>query len=466
MQDWISQYLISRYLQEAPELWASLGDSPASVQDLHPAVVHLLITFVSLLQDRDGKKYLYRETTSNVCCRIFLLLLNLNFWLYDVIAGVLDTRDGQHEEQRDSGGEPGQRGHRRDGLSEMAAWFKGRGGGQAGQSGWRLYLEDQQQQEVDVCQPPELLQQVERQEGEQVVPGGLDGIVLDQRSGRVKWGKVSSGEVRWGYVRSGEVKWGQVRYGKVRWSEVRWSKAQVRWGQFISSIVHHLHTYSMSPQQVKGSVVGSQVSFLWKHRGTFNVEQLKTFFFPFLFFTTRPRASASYLPGPAFRTCTMTANPFRLRGTTTLPPLPTTRHRRLTTQSQQRGWKLRGKKNKQTNKTQECVSINPLDKRRVDRENWAISTQHQGWRSLVHTLLSPALNQQEISVLIFSLQINHNWKKQTHTHQPEEVIPLDCLTFICSTKQPCRLPLQLLILSADFDSSESGREWNYKPRQN
>lgn len=68
----------------------------------------------------------------------------------------------------------------------MTAGFKGRGGGQAGQSGWRLYLEDQQQQEVDVCQPPELLQQVERQEGEQVVPGGLDGIVLDQRSGRVK----------------------------------------------------------------------------------------------------------------------------------------------------------------------------------------------------------------------------------------------------------------------------------------
>lgn len=58
--------------------------------------------------------------------------------------------------------------------------------GEAGESGWRLYLEDQQQQEVDVCQPPELLQQVERQEGEQVVPGGLDGIVLDQRSGRVK----------------------------------------------------------------------------------------------------------------------------------------------------------------------------------------------------------------------------------------------------------------------------------------
>lgn len=47
---------ISQYLQEAPELWAFLGDSPASVQDLHPAVVHLLVTFVSLLQDRDGKK--------------------------------------------------------------------------------------------------------------------------------------------------------------------------------------------------------------------------------------------------------------------------------------------------------------------------------------------------------------------------------------------------------------------------
>lgn len=43
-------------LQEAPELWASLVNSPALVQDLHLAVVHLLITFVSLLQDRDGQK--------------------------------------------------------------------------------------------------------------------------------------------------------------------------------------------------------------------------------------------------------------------------------------------------------------------------------------------------------------------------------------------------------------------------
>lgn len=83
------------------------------------------------------KKYLYRETTNQVCCCTFLLLPNLKFCLYDVIAGVLHTRDGQHEEQRDSGGEPGQGGHRRDGLSGMAAGFRGGGGGEAGQQGSR-----------------------------------------------------------------------------------------------------------------------------------------------------------------------------------------------------------------------------------------------------------------------------------------------------------------------------------------
>lgn len=59
-----------------------------------------------------------------------------------------------------------------------------------GEKSWRLYLEDQQQQEVDVGQAPELLQEVEWQEGEQVVPGGLDGIALDQRLSRVRQGWV------------------------------------------------------------------------------------------------------------------------------------------------------------------------------------------------------------------------------------------------------------------------------------
>lgn len=70
----------------------------------------------------------------------------MNCWLYNVIAGVLDRRDAQHEEQRDSGGEPGQRGHCWDGLS-AEKWQQGlkvEVKGDAGQEAWRLYLEDQQ----------------------------------------------------------------------------------------------------------------------------------------------------------------------------------------------------------------------------------------------------------------------------------------------------------------------------------
>lgn len=78
----------------------------------------------------------------------------------------------------------------------MATGVNSQSEGDAGQEEWRLYLEDQQQQEVDVSQAPELLQEVEWQEGEQVVPGGLDGIALDQRLSQVRRGYVRSGKVK------------------------------------------------------------------------------------------------------------------------------------------------------------------------------------------------------------------------------------------------------------------------------
>lgn len=42
------------------------------------------------------------------------------------------------------------------------------------------HLEHQQKQEVSICNPLELLKQVERQEGEEVVLGGLDGVRLEE----------------------------------------------------------------------------------------------------------------------------------------------------------------------------------------------------------------------------------------------------------------------------------------------
>lgn len=45
-----------------------------------------------------------------------------------------------------------------------------------------VYLKDHEEEEVGVGEPPELLEEVERQEGDNVVFGGLDGIVLT-RSG-------------------------------------------------------------------------------------------------------------------------------------------------------------------------------------------------------------------------------------------------------------------------------------------
>lgn len=45
----------------------------------------------------------------------------------------------------------------------------------------KRYLKDEEEEEVGISQPPELLKQIKRQKGEYVVLGGPDGIVLRKR---------------------------------------------------------------------------------------------------------------------------------------------------------------------------------------------------------------------------------------------------------------------------------------------
>lgn len=45
----------------------------------------------------------------------------------------------------------------------------------------KVYLKDHEEEEVGIGEPPELLKEVTWQEGENVVFGGLDGIVLKQK---------------------------------------------------------------------------------------------------------------------------------------------------------------------------------------------------------------------------------------------------------------------------------------------
>lgn len=53
-----------------------------------------------------------------------------------------------------------------------------------------IYLKDNQKQEVGVGQPLELLEEVKGEEGEDVVFGGLDGIVLQERPRDTMWGQL------------------------------------------------------------------------------------------------------------------------------------------------------------------------------------------------------------------------------------------------------------------------------------
>lgn len=45
----------------------------------------------------------------------------------------------------------------------------------------KVYLKDHEEEEVGIGEPPELLKQIKRQEGENVVFGGFDGIFLKWR---------------------------------------------------------------------------------------------------------------------------------------------------------------------------------------------------------------------------------------------------------------------------------------------
>lgn len=47
-----------------------------------------------------------------------------------------------------------------------------------------VYLKNEQEEEVGISKPPELLEKVERQESENVVLGGSDGIVLKRKRGK------------------------------------------------------------------------------------------------------------------------------------------------------------------------------------------------------------------------------------------------------------------------------------------
>lgn len=79
------------------------------------------------------------------------------------------------------------------------------------------YLKDDQKQEVGVGEPLELLEEVKGEEGEDVVFGGLDGIVLQERTRDTMWGQLRCWglilrRVRFLYLqRSGKTGWKACR---------------------------------------------------------------------------------------------------------------------------------------------------------------------------------------------------------------------------------------------------------------
>lgn len=68
------------------------------------------LSFLCLLYAGD------KDTSKDASERRFVTGSRFFIWAYDVVAGVFHRRDGQHEDQRDGRGEPGQRGHLRDQL--------------------------------------------------------------------------------------------------------------------------------------------------------------------------------------------------------------------------------------------------------------------------------------------------------------------------------------------------------------
>lgn len=45
----------------------------------------------------------------------------------------------------------------------------------------KVYLKDEEEKEVGISEPPELLKEIKRQKGDDIVFGGLDGVVLKQK---------------------------------------------------------------------------------------------------------------------------------------------------------------------------------------------------------------------------------------------------------------------------------------------
>lgn len=107
-----------------------------------------------------------------------------------VIRGVFNSRDGEDENQRHDGGEPGQGGHLRDqlqGKEGVARRPRPSPPPTPPPSPWiclqespRVYLQNEKEQEVGIGNFLELLEEVDRQEGEDIVLGGLDAVTLRQ----------------------------------------------------------------------------------------------------------------------------------------------------------------------------------------------------------------------------------------------------------------------------------------------
>lgn len=53
-----------------------------------------------------------------------------------------------------------------------------------------VYLKDEEEEEVAIGETLELLEKVQRQEGEEVVFGGVDGVILQRRGGHSDTGSV------------------------------------------------------------------------------------------------------------------------------------------------------------------------------------------------------------------------------------------------------------------------------------
>lgn len=115
-----------------------------------------------------------------------------------VVGGIFDRCDGEDKNQRHDGGEPREGGDLRDQLEgrERGRCLRGRALSLLLPTPFPppcvwlaelhrvyrrpLYLQNEKEQEVGIGDFLELLEEVDRQEGENVVLGGLDAVTLGQ----------------------------------------------------------------------------------------------------------------------------------------------------------------------------------------------------------------------------------------------------------------------------------------------